>query len=193
VIGIQLVVDGCRRFVSERAARIAIPAIVVVILLALIPQIHETQRVTKYRLLGRSYDALHRIDELTRSSGTPGAVVYSGARTRPRQWFYPNTYRAFGLPLRQSFDRDVLGVPTEALGKDDVYSPQTALDVLHANHLTHGYLVKLRTTHNHLPDDAHTKWLGSVAYTSPLLGQSIHGPAAPWTLAHLRFDVYELS
>src|SRR5262249_179602 len=132
-IGIQVALDGCRRFVSERAARIAVPVIIVVIVVALVPQIHETQRVTKYRLLGHSYDALHRFDELTRSNGTPGPVVYSGARTKPRQWFYPNTYRAFALPLRQSFDRDVFGIPNEALGKDDVYSPETALAVLRAS------------------------------------------------------------
>jgi hypothetical protein len=44
-----------------------------------------------------------------------------------------------------------------------------------------------------LRDDDHTKWVGSVQYTSPLLGQRTRKPAAPWTFAHLRFDVYELS
>jgi hypothetical protein len=119
--------------------------------------------------------------------------VYSGDNGKPRAWFYPNTYRAFGLPLRQSFGRDVLGLPNEALGKDAVYTPASALAALQAEGQTSGYLVKLRLARHHLPDDAHTKWLGSVAYTSPVLGQRTHKPAAPWTLAHLRFDVYALS
>jgi len=191
-IGIQMIVDACTRFAPARVAKVAIAAIVVLIVVGLVPQVHETERVTKYRLLGHSYDALHRIDQLTRTDGT-GAVVYSGSRTKPKQWFYPNTYRAFALPLRQSFDRDVFGIPNEALGKDDVYTPATALAVLWANHLTSGYLVKLRGARPHLPDDEHTKWLGKVDYTCPLLGERTHKPAAPWTLAHLRFDVYALS
>jgi hypothetical protein len=87
----------------------------------------------------------------------------------------------------------VYGIPDEALGKDDVYTPETALAVLRANHVSSGYLVKLRQARRHLPDDQHTKWLGKIDYTSPLLGQRTHKPAAPWTLAHLRFDVYALS
>jgi hypothetical protein len=192
VIGIQMLVDACRRFAPARVAKVAIAAVVVLIVVGLVPQVHETQRVTKYRLLGHSYDALHRIDALTRTNGSH-AVVYSGAKTRPKQWFYPNTYRAFALPLHQSFDRDVVGIPTAALGKDEVYTPATALAALQADHETSGYLVKLRQAKTHLPDDEHTKWLGSVAYTSPLLGQRTHKPAAPWMLAHLRFDVYALS
>ena len=193
VIGIQMIVDACTRWAPARVAKVAIAAIVVLVVIGLVPQVHETQRITKYRLLGHSYDALHRIDELTRSAGTPGAVVYSGSRTKPKQWFYPNTYRAFALPLRQSFDREVFGIPTAALGKDDVYSPATALAVLQANNHPTGYLVKLRQARTHLPDDVHTKWLGSVGYVSPLLGQTTHEPAAPWKLAKLRFDVYALS
>jgi hypothetical protein len=192
VIGIQMIVDACTRFAPARVAKFAIAAVVVLIVVGLVPQVHETQRVTKYRLLGHSYDTLNRIDELTRTNGA-GAVVYSGTRARPKQWFYPNTYRAFALPLRQSFDREVYGIPDAALGKDDVYTPETALAVLRANHVSSGYLVKLRQARRHLPDDQHTKWLGKIDYTSPLLGQRTHKPAAPWTLAHLRFDVYALS
>src|SRR5207244_4320970 len=83
-IGIQMTVDACSRFAPARVAKVAIAAVVVLIVVGVVPQVHETQRITKYRLLGHSYDALNRIDELTRTNGT-GAVVYSGTRTRPKQ------------------------------------------------------------------------------------------------------------
>ena len=192
-IGIQVVVDACRR-APARAAKVAIAAVVVIVVVGLVPQVHETQRVTKYRLLGHSYRVLDRLDELTRSDGHAGVVVYSGSRKTPRGWFYPNTYRAFALPLRQSFGREVLGIPTAALGKDDVYTPDAARSVLQANHTSTGYLVKQTVPGKpRLADDDHTKWVGSVQYTSALLGQRIHEPAAPWTFAHLRFDVYALT
>jgi hypothetical protein len=191
-IGMQIVVDACTRFAPVRVAKVAIAAVVVLVVVGLVPQVHETERITKYRLLGHPYEALHRIDQLTRTYGA-GPVVYSGSRIRPKQWFYPNTYRAFALPLRQSFDRVVFGIPNKPLGKDDLYSPATALAVLHAYHRTSGYLVKLRVGRRHLADDEHTKWLGRVVYTGPLLGQRTSKPAAPWTFARLRFDVYALS
>jgi hypothetical protein len=191
-IGLQIVVDGCRR-VPARAARFAAAAIVVVVVVALVPQVRETRRITERRLFGDSYEALDQLDRLTQSNGR-GAVVYSGATTRPPNWFYPNTYRAFALPLRQTFDRTVYGIPILATEPDRVYSPRQARELLRDRNASHGYLVRLRAPAGpQIPDDEHAKWIGSVSYTSPWLAQVPSGRAAPWTDARIDLDVYEIS
>jgi hypothetical protein len=193
-IGVQMLVDACTRVSSgTRAARIAIAGVVAIVLIGLVPQVHETRRVTRYRLLGRSYEAVHRLDELTRAKGA-GAIVYSGSATPPVHWFYPNTFRAFAVPLRQSFDRQVFGVPARPLAKDYAYDATTAQAVLTRNKLTSGYLVSLRVRgRKRFPDSDHTHYLGTVEYACPILGQHTHSPAAPWEIAHLKFDVYALT
>ena len=43
------------------------------------------------------------------------------------------------------------------------------------------------------PDTDHTRYLGTVLYGSPILGQTTQRPAAPWKVAVLRLDVYEIT
>ena len=161
-------------------------------MVGVVPQTHETRRETKFRLLGKSYQAMHKLDELTRTHGD-GAVVYSGSKRRPTNWFYPNTYRAFALPLEQSFGRAVFGIPPKGLGSDVVYDPASARGVLQRNHFDSGYLVQLRLRgQKKLPDDDHTSTSGRSATPSPILGQTTSPPAAPWKIAQLRLDVYAI-
>jgi hypothetical protein len=120
--------------------------------------------------------------------------VYSGSATRPPDWFYPNTYRAFALPLRQSFDREVYGIPLSAVEQDRLYTPRQARARLRRSNTSSGYLVQLRTPdEQRLPDDDHTRLVGTVAYTNPWLAQFPVGPAAPWKFAHVDLDVYALT
>ncbi len=192
-VGIQVIADACLR-APRRIARVAVAAFVAIIVVGLVPQMRETRRVTEHRLFGDAYQAVQRLDELTSTHGRPGDVVYSGSATQFPSWFYPNTYRAFALPLRQSFDRTVFGIPTSATVPDQVYTPDAARRLLQRKHASSGYLVQLQSPDGErLPDDGDTKWVGSVAYTSPQLFQYPVGPAAPWTFAHLRFDVYALN
>jgi hypothetical protein len=194
-IGLQLLVTAAERVVTtSRAWRVAIAAGVVVILaVALVPQVHETRRITKYRLLGSSYHALSRINELTRTDGE-GAVVYSGSGTRTPNWTFQNTYRAFALPLAQTFNRQVFGIPTEHKVQDVLYNPAAARAELERNGLQSGYLVRLRRpgqVHTY-PTDDHTRYVGTVTYACPILEQSTHSPVAPWKVAVFHFDVYAL-
>ena len=89
----------------------------------------------------------------------------------------------------------MFGIPTEALGQDDVYTPDDrARACCRRTTLSSGYLVQLRHgARITCPDDAHTKWLGSVAYTARCSASARTRPPRPWTFAHLRFDVYALS
>jgi hypothetical protein len=191
-IGIQISVDACTR-APARVARVAVAAIVVIIVLGLIPQMHETRRITEHRLFADSYDALRRLDRLTLTNG-PGAVVYSGSEDRQPDWFYPNTYRAFALPLRQTFDRTVYGIPLSAVVTDRVYTPDRARKLLRGRDASSGYLVQLRGPDGtRLPDDDQTEYVGTVDYTIPWLAQFPIGRPAPWTFAHMDLDVYALN
>lgn len=192
-IGIRATIEACSRYApNPRVARAAIAVVVAIIVVGIVPQTQDTRRETKFRLFGKSYQALDRLDELTRSEGD-GAVVYSGSKGRVTNWFYPNTYRAFALPLQQSFHRDVFGIPPKGLGRDVVYTPEQARGVLERNNFESGYLVQLRRRgEKKLPDDDRTRFLGTVNYSSPILGQTTSPPAAPWEIAQLRLDVYAL-
>jgi hypothetical protein len=194
-IGLQVMVTFAERIVStSRALRIAVvTGVIAVLVIALIPQEHETGRITKFRLLGSSYHALQTIDTLTRSHGE-GPVVYSGSGTRTPNWTFQNTYRAFALPLAQTFNRQVLGFPVEHQAKDETFKPAGALAELERNGLHAGYLVRLRYPGQKqpYPNNAHTQYVGAVTYACPILEQSAHAPDVPWKVAVFHFDVYLL-
>ena len=198
-IGMHLLTDSAARLVrSSRtqvsiAGRTAIAAVLAVVVIGLAPQIDRTRHATKFRLFGHSYEALANLDRLTRGHGRD-AIVYSGSKARPYRWFYPNTYRAFALPLQQSFDREVFGIPPRGLGRDAVYDPMEAHLVLQRHDLTSGYLVVLEMPgRSRFPDDDHTHYVQPLRYACPPLGQTEHGSATPWTFAELKFDIYRLS
>ncbi|MGO9877324.1 MAG: hypothetical protein ACLPVY_26385 [Acidimicrobiia bacterium] len=198
-IGLHVVADAASRLLrSSRtqisvAGRVAIAGVVAIVLIGLVPQISETRRATRYRLFGHSYAALASLDRITRTDGV-GPVIYSGAKTRPDQWFYPNTYRAFALPLEQSFGREVFDIPASGLGRDVVYNPTQARRVFQHHNVASGYLVVLDVPGRaRFADGEHTHFIGIVRYTSPTLGETRHGPATPWTFAHLEFDVYKIT
>jgi hypothetical protein len=198
-VGLHVVADAAGRLVrSSRpqiaiAGRAAIVGVVAVVVVGLLPQIGDTRRATRYQLFGHSYAALASLDRITRTHGI-GPVIYSGSTTRPAGWFYPNTYRAFALPLEQSFDREVFGFPPLGLGRDGVYSPTEARSILQHHNLKSGYLVVLDTPGRaHFGNDRHVHFVGVVRYTCPTLGETKHGPATRWTFAKLQFDVYTIT
>jgi len=198
-VGLHVVAGAVGRLIrSSRTlisivGRVAIVGVLAIVVIGLAPQIGDTRRATRYRLFGHSYAALASLDRITRTHGV-GPVIYSGVTTRPAGWFYPNTYRAFALPLEQSFNREVFGFPPLGLGRDGVYNPTQARLLLRRHQLTSGYLVVLQAPGRHrFGDDDHTHFLGVVSYACPTLGETKRGPATPWTFAHLRFDVYTIT
>ena len=89
-IGLHMTIGAIERVTAARPrrAQIAVAAVLVVALLALIPQIDETRRVTRYPLFGNSYHALNRLDSLTLVNG-PGTIVYSGQSHPPAELVLP--------------------------------------------------------------------------------------------------------
>ena len=94
---VEAFVNATRSKAITRATRVAVVAVGVVALVAIVPNLKETHRITRYPLFGDSYQTLHRLDVLTTSNGKGGAVVYSASPVPPAGWFFENTFRAFAL------------------------------------------------------------------------------------------------
>ena len=150
-LGLQSIIDLATHFVRHaRWARVAVVPVmaIVIVIVGMTPQIHETERITEFRLLGNSYAAIARLDALTRGNGVPDsdgdAIVYSGTNRRTTNWTFPNTYRAFALPLEQTFARKVFGIDPNPEGRDILLRPRGARLMLTQHGLHSGYLVALR-------------------------------------------------
>jgi hypothetical protein len=193
-VGLHTVVEAYASVVrARRVARVAIIGLCVVAALALLPSVRETHRITRFPLFGDAYQTLHHLDALTRTDGV-GVVVYSAPKNPPPGWFFPNTYRAFGLPLAQSFRRVLVGLPVAAFGRDPQFDPAAARAALQKVNVDKGYLIALRPPGGApYANDSQTHYLGTVNYVSPTLARrAIRGPAN-WVLVPFVFDVYALS
>jgi hypothetical protein len=144
-------------------------------------------------LFGDAYQALDRLDTLTRTQGN-GAIVYSAPPTPPPGWFFQNTYRAFALPLGLTFGRSVVGMPSNPFAKDVQFDPASARARLAASGFDKGYLVALRPP-GAAPaaSSTGTRYLGTVDYVSPLLKRTVKRKPAAFQLVPFHFDVYALS
>ena len=114
-IGLHLFADACTRLTRSArtevavAGRIAIAALLAVVVLGLAPQIDQTRHATKYRLFGHSYAALQSLDRIT--GGRAGsAVVYSGSKAKPvplvLREHLPGVRAAVGAVVRSPCVRD---------------------------------------------------------------------------------------
>ncbi len=193
-IGVHVIVDTYATAVRSRVVvRAAVVALGIVAALAFVPALAETQRIIEYPLLGDAYGTIQRLDTLTRTDGI-GAVVYSSPVKKPDRWVFPNTYRAFAFPLVQTFRRVVVGLPKNAFGPDEPLDPDAARALLRRAGYDHGYLVSRREPGSpRRPDDARTRFVGTVDYVSPILRRSVDRSPSSFELIPLLFDVYVLS
>jgi hypothetical protein len=170
--------------------RIAVAAAFLVIALEMVPALVETHRVTSRQLFGDAYGTLDRVDRMTRTQGLQ-PIVFSGLATMPDNWFVPETYRAFAVPLDQTFRRRILGTPFEPGHRDPQFDPAGALAVLQKAGRHKGYLVALRGPGAVVfPDDAHTKYLGTIDYPVPVLRRRIDRSQERFHTVPLQLDVY---
>jgi hypothetical protein len=74
-----------------------------------------------------------------------------------------------------------------------VYDATGAQLVLERNQLASGYLVVLQVPgRSRLRNDEHTRYLQTLRYACPTLGQTKSGSATAWTFAELKFDIYAI-
>ncbi len=199
-IALHVIVDAYgsvvgRQVVRSRAAvaRVAIVGLCIVAAIDFVPEVRETHRITRFPLFGASYATLARLDALTRTKG-PGNIVYSAPKTIPAGWFFPNTFRAFALPIVQSFRGAVVGLPVDAFGRDLQFDPAAAraeLQKVKPDKPPTGYLVSLRAP-GAAPyaSDAHTEFVASVRYVCPTLRRDVIRGPTRWVLVPFVFDVY---
>jgi hypothetical protein len=190
---IGVCVDSERRAPALRAATAA--GLVALIALAVIPPAVQTRNsgITSRALYGNVYGKLSRLDYLTRTDGD-GPIVYSGALPPPPGWFFPNTKSAFARPLQDSFDRVIVGSKRYGANVvDRVFDPRSArAALLRAGYRT-GYLISLRSASvPRYPDDARTRYVGSVDYDVPILKRSLVRWSERFSTVPLHFDVYAL-
>jgi len=72
--------------------------------------------VNRERMFGGAFGVLDEIASATRPSDT-SPVYYVGGEL-PDGWFFPNTFRAIGLPLLQTFGVEFVNLPDDPFGKD---------------------------------------------------------------------------
>jgi hypothetical protein len=196
-IALHALIGWCVAATAARPALRVAAAVGLVVLsaLAIFPAALQTRDsgITRQALYGDAYDALSRLNRLSRADG-PGPVVYSGSRPAPPEWFFPNTKAAFAQPLHESFNRILVGTGsfgTEFLDKER--DPWSARAMLEAAGHRKGYLVSLRTDDTpRYPDDAKTRYVGSVDYEVPVLRRSLDRWSERFSTIDLHFDVYAL-
>ena len=116
-----------------------------------------------------------------------------GIEGRVTNWFYPNTYRAFALPFQQSFRRAVFGIPPKGLGRDVVYDPARPEACCSATTSTRAISCSSAgAARKSSPTTTTREYIGTIGYSSPILGQTTSPPAAPWKIAQIRLDVYAI-
>jgi len=199
VVVIAIALHGLAETIAENARPDRRPRIVASValgasLLAMIPAVPETRRVTRYTLFGDSYGVLAHIDRSTRINGVRAYIVYSGLKAMPENWFPPETYRAFALPLVESFGRHVVGVAMDPHHTDPLYDPAGARAVLTQKHQRHGFLLDARDPGSSpFPDDAHTRYVGTIDYRAPIIARLLDRRHERYHVASFVFDLYELS
>jgi hypothetical protein len=195
-IALHVLLGACVDATNRRPAwRVATAVGLVALLgLAIIPPALQTRHsgIAEQALYGDVYGKLSELDRLARTEGK-APIVYSGVQPAPPGWFFPNTKSAIAQPLQASFGRVVVALGFRRDTLDRVFTPRHALMALSAAGSRKGYLISLRPAFtNRYPDDAHTRYVGSVDYAVPILRRSLDRWSERFSTVDLRFDVYAL-
>ncbi len=115
-----------------------------------IPMLSETDLVTQHELFGDAYGALDAVADVVPTDRS-APIVYTGAPQPPDGWFFPNTFRAYGLPLRHSFERPMLNIPANPFAPDPTVSVARARFLIARFGTTRGFLLRVRGADQRLP------------------------------------------
>ena len=174
------------------AVRVAAGIGLALLVVGLLPAASETWRITRHSLFGDAYGALDRVSNLALPD-RDAPIVYSGIKPTPPNWIYGNTYRAFALPLRETFNRNMIGA-FASHGDDPRRDPAQARAELAEAGYSSGYLVAIRAPRaSPYGNDAHTRYMGTVNYTIPVLMRRLNRSEERFHEIPVDFDVYAIS
>jgi hypothetical protein len=177
---------------GEQPARAYVVAAIVGSVIV-VPLGDETLRVTRHQLYGRAYATLDALDAATRSEGR-GAIVYSGTAVMPPGWYFNGTARSFGLPLRETFDRTVLGQAFQPSKPDKIYDTEQARTLLGETGRDGGYLISYRTPGTEAPpDDSYSRRVATIEYRYAVLPRRVDRTEETFTFGTVQLDVYVVS
>lgn len=111
----------------------------------MVPLITESAAVSSRPFLGEPYRVLDEVSStLAVESEMP--VVFTAPEGPPPVWFYPNYYRAFGLPLAETFGHRVIGLPAGGRpdGPDPNYTLAEATELIREAGGQRGAVVRVR-------------------------------------------------
>ena len=151
-IGVAAVVTVLARLAGrDRLVALAVGCVVVVAaVIGAVPMLDETALVTRHELFGDAYGALAAVaDEVPTDRSAP--IVFTGAPRPPDGWFFPNTFRAYGLPLRHTFERPMLNIPVDPFAPDPTVSVARARFLIAAFGTDHGFLLRVHGADQQLP------------------------------------------
>ena len=151
-VGVVALVTGVGALVDHhRRVAVAVGALLVVATgIGAVPLLEETDLVTQHELFGDSYGALAAVADVVPTDRS-APIVYTGAPQPPVGWFFPNTFRAYGLPLRHSFERPLLNIPVDPFAPDPTVSVARARFLIGRFGTDHGFLLRVRSAAQHLP------------------------------------------
>ncbi len=133
-----------RRLLVERRWLGIVAGVVVVLAIGVgsVPVVAETDLVLRHELFGDSYDVLADIAaEVPTDRSAP--IVYTGDPRPPDGWFFPNTFRAYGLPLRHTFERPMLDIPADPFAPDPVVTVAGARRLIAGFGRDHGFILQV--------------------------------------------------
>jgi hypothetical protein len=193
-VGLAWIIDIVARRSSQTSAVVALSILVA---LGSTGALRDTYEIATHRLFGDPYALLERLDNATTLSGSQPPLIYIGSAEPPTGWFFPNTYRAFALPLHQTFGRDVLGVPADPFGRDPVPTLDEARRLFREARANSGFVIALRSQESEWSpslDEVGIVHLASIEYKSTLIGRSVDWRApARFREVILVFEVFRVS
>jgi hypothetical protein len=167
----------------------------VVVVLGLVQLIPPTRTSVREELFDGSFEQVAALDRLTRGDGP---IIYSGMRPPPSGWFFPNTFRAYALPLRLTFERQVLNIGRPPFEPDPVLDIGKATELAQANGLDEAWFVQAVSAESSQVQRSGSngawtwRYAGGDSELIPILPNWSEGQP-PWYSVPLSFEVYALN
>lgn len=175
--------------------RVAWPAAFAGLVLGVADLLRPTLAATSDVMYKGAYQQIEGLDRITRIKGN-APLAFSGYDAPVAGWIFPNTYRAFAVPLFRTFDRQLLNNVRDPFAPDPVLTPRQLRSLLREQGIRHAYLIVAtdsRLAHDReFLDDRHVRreLLGAASMTVPILRREVGHRVSNFAHQRLDFQVY---